>query len=395
MSDIRRLIVDEYEDCIELDEYAFQYTLDPQKTEEQLMKLKNYEIFGEFQKNKLIAKAHLLPLNVSILNKEFSMAGIGSVATWPEFRRQGSVRRLLVCLLAEMNEAGFVLSYLAPFKISFYRKFGWELFVQRKKVKFDVYELIPYQAVEGFCKRVPRQNVEVHELQNVYDQFIKKYNGMLIRSTTWWHNEILHSTSLEVVKYHNVNNLVEGYMLYELKDKTFFVKELVYITDGARSALWNYICQHDSMIKNVQMNVADEELLPFLISNPPFSQTIEPFFMARIVNVATFFETFPFNSCTDSLFVHVDDEFAPWNNATYLIKNGQVKKFVKQTEGATCSHPPKRGLRLNISTLTTVMLGYISLQQLYYAGKIQGDLQSLKVFEAMLPKQPTHFLDFF
>ena len=64
------------------------------------------------------------------------MGGIAGVATWPENRRQGHVSTLLKHALQEMKSKGQTLSFLHPFSIPFYRKFGWELYAEYKNTPF-------------------------------------------------------------------------------------------------------------------------------------------------------------------------------------------------------------------------------------------------------------------
>jgi len=51
---------------------------------------------------------------------------IGGVGTRPQFRRQGTVRKLLETLLSSAKENGWYVSLLHPFSFSYYRKFGYE-----------------------------------------------------------------------------------------------------------------------------------------------------------------------------------------------------------------------------------------------------------------------------
>lgn len=65
------------------------------------------------------AKAHLIPFEIYLEGEPLRMGGIGSVATYPEYRRQGYVKGLLTHLLAVMKEEGQTVSMLHPFSVSF------------------------------------------------------------------------------------------------------------------------------------------------------------------------------------------------------------------------------------------------------------------------------------
>ncbi|GLW28597.1 GNAT family N-acetyltransferase [Actinoplanes regularis] len=69
------------------------------------------------------AAAYPMLQNVRGLVRE--MAGVASIASRPEARRQGLVRRLLERLLPQMRAQGCAVSALYPFRPSFYARFGY------------------------------------------------------------------------------------------------------------------------------------------------------------------------------------------------------------------------------------------------------------------------------
>ncbi|CAM5379893.1 GNAT family N-acetyltransferase OS=Lysinibacillus sphaericus OX=1421 GN=LS41612_07495 PE=4 SV=1 [Lysinibacillus sphaericus] len=73
----------------------------------------------------------ILPLNMTIHGENYEMGGIGFVATYPEYRQQGIMKKLIIASLKEMRQNGQTISVLAPFSVSFYRYFGWELFFDK------------------------------------------------------------------------------------------------------------------------------------------------------------------------------------------------------------------------------------------------------------------------
>ena len=69
--------------------------------------------------------------------QEWKMGGIAGVATYPEYRRNGYVKKLLIQALEKMRNDQQIVSLLHPFDIGFYRKFGWEVFTENKKMLID------------------------------------------------------------------------------------------------------------------------------------------------------------------------------------------------------------------------------------------------------------------
>ena len=86
--------------------------------------------------------------------------------------------------------------------------------------------------------------------------------GMLVRDLKWWMNSVYDDGQIAV--YFNKRSEPQGYVLYETKDQKMDVQELVALTQEARLGLWNFICQHDSMVETVSILTSNHELLPFI-----------------------------------------------------------------------------------------------------------------------------------
>lgn len=110
--EIRQLHPEEFDDSMNLSEYAFQYKLPSGKRAEAKERFKPERVWGAFEEGNLEAKLTLLPLQVYIQGRVVPMGGIAGVATWPENRRQGHVAKLLTHTLETMNKAGQTITYI-------------------------------------------------------------------------------------------------------------------------------------------------------------------------------------------------------------------------------------------------------------------------------------------
>ena len=75
----------------------------------------------------MMATFCVLPWRANFDGHEVGMGGIGGVATLPQYRRGGAIRRCFEAALSDMRTQGMTLSYLYPFSNAFYRRFGYEL----------------------------------------------------------------------------------------------------------------------------------------------------------------------------------------------------------------------------------------------------------------------------
>ncbi|MFK3961101.1 GNAT family N-acetyltransferase [Guptibacillus hwajinpoensis] len=391
---MRKLEKNEVIDAVRLSEYAFQYKVPEKELEEKIRGYSQHEIWGDFEGDELAAKLHLIDFETWIAGKKFAMGGIASVATYPEHRRGGRVARLLQNALLEMKNKGQTISFLHPFQIPFYRKFGFEVLNDWKKLNFKKEDLKLLPRVNGKVRRIALEYV-YETLNPVYEEFSNRFNGMLVRTESWW-RERVYSEGFQFAGYRNEEGRLSGYMYYQVKNRSIEIEELVCLDGEARRGLWNYICQHDSMIDDGTLltNVADQ--LPFLLNNPKVKTIVEAYFMARIVDVENFLKQYPFKlDKNESFFLHITDEHAQWNNGSYLISAEGVNVYKGDKENAACTHSPKRGLRCNINTLTALLTAYQKPEFLYDASLLQGPEKEVAVLQKVIPKRETNFMDFF
>jgi predicted acetyltransferase len=193
----------------------------------------------------------------------------------------------------------------------------------------------------------------------------------------------------------NQENIEDGYMIYSIKEREFIVHEVVVLHESIKKEFWNFICQHDSMVTKVIWKTYEEDPLAFFLPNPRVQTEIHPYFMGRVVNVERFLEKYLFlNPSENPLILHLSDSICHWNNGTFFIDGTSIKGF--QKEEGSCTNPPLRGLRMEIGTLTSVLLGYSDPSLLYQYGKIQGDVDQLTLLQKLIsPSRASILFDFF
>ncbi|NDI36247.1 GNAT family N-acetyltransferase [Chengkuizengella sediminis] len=386
---IRLILEKDYPQVFPLHEYAFQYQL----TEEKKKIKQKRKMIGYFNDNKLLAKLEMIDFKVWIDDKVWSMGGVAGVATWPEHRRGNKVKELLHISLQMLRDQKISISFLHPFQIGFYRKYGWELFCNELQINIPVNDLTFLNLVEreGHVTRVDvTENLLI--LNEVYEQFAKKYNGMLERSKEWWKDSVLPDQNC--AGYYNHDSQLMGYILYEINNGKLIVQEFISLNVEAKKGLWNFICQHDSMITEVELTCSNHDNILFMLPNPKVRSRLDPYFMARIVDIELFLSQYHFNECDESVIIHLTDDFALWNQGTVIIKKGNAT-FYPVKEGSNCTHPPKKGLHINIGPFTALLLGYKTAFELSEIGMIHGTDKEMGILQSVITKNKTFFYDYF
>jgi predicted acetyltransferase len=390
--EIKLLLEDSFEEAIRLSSYAFQYHVPESDYPKRKETMKKHKIYGVYEDGKLAAKLHLLDLKVKIQDSEWKMGGIAGVATFPEYRRRGYVSGLMRHALSAMKENGQIISFLHPFNIHFYRKYGWELVSDQKRVEINKIDLNMIGKMSGSITRFNKENHHA-AAEEIYERFSSRYSGMLVRDRDWWLQSVY--SDYQIAAWHNEGGSPEGYILYKIENSILDVEEFVALTFEARTGLWNFICQHDSMVDKVKILTSVHDPFPYYLKQPKQHMEITPYFMARIVDLPKAMRTCHFNNLQEQpLFLHIADDFAPWNSGTYQLSINGVQYFPVK-EGSSCTQPPKRGLQLSINALSAVITGYKRPLELYELGEITGPAEDADRFEQMVPHQKSFFYDFF
>jgi len=391
MYEVRRVEQRELDDAIKLSEYSFKYVLEGERRTERARFMEDHCIFGAYYQGEMVAKLHVIPLAVLLEGQEYSMGGVASISTYPEHRRRGLVDRLIREAELAMRASGQLLSYLHPFDIAFYRRYGYELLNDLKKATVLRPDLFHYHGIPGQVQRIKAEE-NIEHLNLVYHQFAAKYNGMLVRTNKWWSFTKFNGATFAL--YFNSSGEPRGYLQYQVSGEVLQVEEYVYLDEESRRGLWNFIANHDSMVAKVEITLVSPEMMPFLWKNPAAKIEIMPDFMGKVVMVKEFLEKY-LAPRQMSLTLGVRDTNAPWNNGLFTI-SPQGVTYSAQEEGSLQSACQQaEGLYMDINSFTAVFLGSQRPEFLHASDLIRGSRRSLEVLQALVPKKPCAFLDYF
>lgn len=392
MEEIRHIVEDEFEQSIALSEFAFQYELSNEDKQKRKQYFNPHDTLGYFSDGKLAAKLTILPLHTWIQGKLFSTGGINGVATWPEYRRYGMVGKLMQEALEMMRERGQILSTLSPFASPFYRKYGWETYMERKKYEIKTAMLPQAAPWKGNVRRVdPADQLPV--LQQLYERYARQFNGMLKREPYWWDLRILWKLKETVVIYYNEQDEPAGYLMYKVQERILKVREFIYTTEEARMALWKFMANHDSMIESLTLLAPIDDPLCYQLEQPQISQSIGAYFMARIVDVKSFMEQFPFAMARSrwELTMKIEDRYAPWNEEIVKI----VSDGAGNTEVTVLESYRQPGIVCNIQTLTLLLVSGRPAQWLKQVGFLQCSDDIVQLLALIVPARTAFLLDSF
>lgn len=375
-----------YEEIFKLSQFAFQYSLTEKQLKEKAEEAKRHKIWGYIVEGELAGKIHIIPLQIYLNGKTFDMGGISSVATWPEYRRQGIAKKLMIHALKEMKRAGQVISLLHPFHVGFYRKYGWELTYMKKNY------ILPFDKIkriwngEGYIRRT--ENISL--LDSIYHKFAKQYNGMIVRDEKWWKQRVLTDDEVQIAVAYDKKGETEGYLIYKVRNNVFIVQEMAFSSLNGQHIIYEFIGNHDSMANEVRMTVPENDQLPLKIADPFFKQELEPYFMTRIVDVMTFLKYYTYSEVDGIVWLTVKDEILTENSGYYCIQTESVKTSVSKV---TSIKGPE--IRCNVQQLAQMFLGFKRPNELYKEKMITGEAEAINRLDKMIPNRQTFLTDFY
>lgn len=347
------------------------------------------DVLGWFDGDNLVSQLAVYPMKVRVFSKTYSMGGLTGVGTYPEYSNQGLMHKLLERALKNMREKGQYITYLFPYSIPYYRRKGWEIISDKISYEIEDYQLPKSKQVNGNVRRVEASS---DELKRTYDRYAQHTHGAIIRDELAWNEYWLwDSDDIMAAIYYNENDEPDGYVIYWLAEDVFHVKDMVFNNEEARTGLWNFISAHLSMIDKVVGHTYTDEPLAFLLEDASITETISPYYMARIVDFPAFIASYPFKPHpTDREWKFLlSDPIMDCNQGTFILK------IDKNGKGETVKTSDKCEDTISIQTMTTMLMGYKRPDYLARIGRIHASEDTIDMLEDSIEQQTPYVSDYF
>lgn len=350
--------------------------------------LKNADVLGWFNGDQLVSQLCIYPCQVNIHGKVFSMAGLTGVGTYPEYASLGLMSDLIKTGLLKMRENKQWISYLYPYSVPYYRHKGWEIMNEHIMFSIKDSQLPKYKDVPGFVERL---DIDDEDVMRIYNHFSHINHGAMIRhKLNWdeywrWENEEERTAAV----YYDINDQPMGYVFYWIAKDVFHIKEMLYLNQEARRGLWNFISAHFSMIDKVKGHVYRNEPIAFQLQDSKIIESIEPYYMARIVDVEAFLQEYPFVEQSAPFHFIVTDPIAEWNEGIFGVSWNEEGK-VRITREAIGN-----SITLTIQTLTSMLMSFRRPSYFYKLELLKTDSKTLRVLEDIISDEQPYFSDYF
>lgn len=345
------------------------------------------DVIGCFDGDTLASQFAVYPLKMNIYGQVYAVGFVTSVCTYPEYSGKGIMKQLMRRSLTRMRDRHEPFALLYPYSIPLYRRLGWEIISNKISYIVKDRQITTAANASGMVHRVSWDDPA---FMNLHNAFAQATHGCLFRNNLAWEEYWRwEKDDTFVAIYYDHNNSPQGYMVYLVEADKMYIKEMIYLNREAQEGLWQYIREHDSMIDEVHGDSYCDESIAFEMDDADIKETIHPYIMGRILDVEMFFEKY---SCKENAprtvcKFNVEDRLLEWNNRSFniLFEDGKCKSTIE---------PADIEIKLNIASLTTMLIGYKKAAELYRIGRIHGALADAERLDELLMHQIPYISDY-
>ena len=342
-TDCRKLTPDEILQLVSLQSFVFQFIPDEAKIREKIGsgKLSGDVTYGAVDQNgRVLAGMKVYPYSMWFDGHVVPMRGIAGVASAPEYRRRGNIRRIFAKVLEDAYESGAVFSHLYPFSFEYYRKFGYEHCGAAKRYTLPVAPARGFRqtgAAHAFAADDPARG----RLIEVYEAFASRHNLMLSRAETGWEQEgwdkvldvPLFGTH-RVYYWTDASGAVKSWARFRKDGGELRISDLVWTDQESMLGILQFLGMFDGAAEKLVLT-ASPELVPELYWNEAYAGVAYDWLgMSRVVNVRRALELMRKPGGEGRFSVRVLDDFAGWNSGVYEVEYGGGECAVKVSEKA-------------------------------------------------------------
>ena len=353
---------------------------------------------------------HYFALRVRSVDRE--VAGLSAVASPPEHRRRGNVRRLLRESLREYRDRGVDLSVLWPFEYPFYAGYGWATASRYRRLTAPpgqlgfVDDLI---ATDGDAagRFRPLDEDDYAAVTPLLAAVADRYDLTMAWTEEWWRERALSGWKTDPFVYGwERDGDLRGLCRYAFDDEPDDADETVMrvfdvaaADDEAWFQLLRFCRNHDSQVGEVRIRAPPDAPLLDLAEDPrAVDCEVETGPMARLVDAAPALEALDPDPATEAaLALAVDDPLASWNDAVFDVTVAEGAVSVEPSDG----DPDDADAAVDVRALSQLYVGYRSVDEAVRAGGLAaGDGTPLgdgvaAALRALFPPRTTHLREGF
>lgn len=339
---------------------------------------------GAYINDELVGGMSFYTFEMNFHGQTISASGIGSVAVDLLHKKKHVAQAMIQFASERSRELGIPIITLYPFKASFYYNFGYGYGVPVYNYKIAPSDFRDYRIREGFSYL---EEFDFEPVEDCYNEFVESNHGTMLKSTI---DKLKISRTKEgrmlVFKEHEK---VTGYMLFTQEALTpdnilrqqMFVSEMVYTTPKALQAFSSFFHTQKDQVEHIELHTFDDRFYQFLCG---IEFVPEPLHLPLISHKLN-------NTSLGMMYMALDPaELIEWvedrveENLVFNIispQHGDDEQTVESFE-INPGHLERLEIDFPLQSFSSWIMGAVSLEQLYFQGRISCPLPSkLKVLD--------------
>jgi predicted acetyltransferase len=349
---------------------------------------------GLFDGEELVTVCAHYPLQMNLRGVTEPVTAISAVATPPEFRRRGHVRRILTDLAEEGRGEGIGFSALWPFKYAFYRKLGWVA-----GSRFHTYELPPAQLrgldIEPAGQWERAEADDWAALQAVTRAHTGDRTLYVERTEEWWRHDVFESwgTDPYVFLWRDDAGEPSAYVVYRVskigegRDRELSALDVAARDHAATEQVLDFLGNHDSQVVSVEFHLPDDIDLLDRVEDPrAVTYRVKPGPMVRVED-PTAIARLPLGPVSDRLVFAVEDPLGV-AAGTYALTVDDGRATCEPSDEAP-------DLTIEVGALSQLVVGYRRATDLVRAGDLDASTDLAARLDALFPPERTYLREGF
>lgn len=336
---------------------------------------------GAFEGGRLMGSVQMLPYCFMLRQTVMPGASIAGVCTHPDARGRGVARRLMAKADAQMRLSGQVLATLYPtVSYDFYRRLGWGVATRRLRMSYTAADLA-WPAPGGLQTRAVTAD-DIPLMDRVYRRAVRPLNLAADRTAGQWRSrmqEILSDGGQGILVLQNAQP--GGYAWFHLEQGKLETDELVYENPASARALAWALAQ---LAPRAVALLGADSPLPALLKDGRGQVELEPFLMARAVDVRAMLARLPWREGAVPFSLCVEDPQAPWQHGAWQFSptcDGRIGMLPRPMEDALP--------RIQAGALMQWVCGAQSAADACGLGAFAGGCGVAQSMDRLLPTQKT------
>ncbi len=319
--------------------------------------------------------------NNSIRGGPAKIACVWAVATDPEHRRKGVMRRIYELTFRSMKNRGITLSVLEPStylgaQIA-YEKLGYESVEKRVVHEFDPEGVRPVQIPKNITHRlIDDENdwriiARIEKTMSRFGSLIYQWPGFLIGA--------IESGKVHVIEQDG-EPVASAYI--GRVNETLHILNAYFSSDNLLSYLLELIRQHAAgASKVVWASNQEMHIRPYFHNLGMLKTKIDGTMMMRVVDFEGLCRTIKVpDDVNESIILKLLDQHCPWNEGIYRIESWKGKLNVTRITDESVE------ITLKPNDVARIIGGYVSSSAWYEMGLLQCERRVAEKLDRLFPK---------